>query len=180
MPRRDLPFTIDLTEPFEEAAWSPHQLENKRLHFAAVSKEANAGESCSGEDQEGDLADSNHCCICSDRWCASGSKRVVALKKCGHLFCLECILEWLRVQKPAVCPICRQRCVHTSLHMITVLLENVLQHPKMLLRKCQSCQVLEACLSPAQAILRRKSGKYFDTADAPCASLTLTSCQMYT
>jgi hypothetical protein len=39
---------------------------------------------------------------------------------------------------------------------------------------------LEACLSPAQAILRRKSGKYFDTADAPCASLTLTSCQMYT
>lgn len=47
-----------------------------------------------------------------DRVC----RRVVALKKCGHLFCRECLEQWLAQSKnnAGMCPTCRQRCASRS------------------------------------------------------------------
>jgi RING-type zinc-finger len=62
-------------------------------------------------DQAQDLAEANQCCICMEPWDASGPRRVLALQRCGHLFCKECIMEYVNRAlggHKCKCPTCRK------------------------------------------------------------------------
>jgi Ring finger domain len=65
-------------------------------------------------DSAAEIAEANQCCICSEPWDATGPRRVVALRQCGHLFCKECITQWFDNKDRGTaqhCPICRKRCI---------------------------------------------------------------------
>ena len=82
-------------------------------HFSVASGSKVGTDSCNRKDWEQEWLEANQCCICSEAWDSSGPRRVVALKQCGHLFCKECIEQWLAQadRTTAMCPTCRQRCV---------------------------------------------------------------------
>ena len=110
---------VDLTADFEACPAGPGTaLERGAVPGADASTHASTAVAAPAPIQAAratasqELAEANQCCICSEPWHSSGPRRAVALTRCGHIFCRECILEWFkeRGKGPKLCPTCRVVC----------------------------------------------------------------------
>lgn len=69
--------------------------------------------------EEDDNDDGKTCPICLEDWSNVGFHRVTSLK-CGHLFGLSCINNWLLIQKQNSCPTCKEQASEEDLRQIYV------------------------------------------------------------
>ena len=63
---------------------------------------------------------SSICSICFEHWSSSGEHQLI-VTKCGHLFGLKCIKDWLSLkQSRHLCPICKTRLTTHSNNFVKI------------------------------------------------------------
>ncbi|QHB21741.1 orf82 [Artaxa digramma nucleopolyhedrovirus] len=45
------------------------------------------------------------CCVCLENF--KENQSLSTIKKCKHSFCVECLINWLKLNKSKFCPLCR-------------------------------------------------------------------------
>ncbi|KAI9326907.1 hypothetical protein BDR26DRAFT_114809 [Obelidium mucronatum] len=69
------------------------------------------------EAEERDTEPLNECIICYGNWTTQGTHRSASLK-CGHLFGLKCIKDYLQRHNGKTCPICKAPAKHTDVRNV--------------------------------------------------------------